>query len=65
MAGIVRIIILILLNNMKIQVKPCNTVGNTYMVVKISKFGRVTKLAIGLTKFEAVCLKKRLTSHNK
>jgi hypothetical protein len=29
------------------------------MVVKVTKFGKVTKLAIGLTKFEAERLVKR------
>ena len=36
-----------------IKIKPCDTVGNAFMVVKESKFGQVTKLAIGLTKLEA------------
>lgn len=49
---------------MSIQVKPCSTVGNSYMVVKVEKFGKTTKLAIGLTKFEAECLKVRLTKRN-
>lgn len=43
-----------------IKIQPCSTVGNAFMVVKVSKFGKVTKLAIGLTKFEAECAKKRL-----
>ena len=44
---------------MKLQIKPCSTVGNSWMVVKITKFGKSVKLAIGLTKFEAECLVKR------
>ena len=44
---------------MRLQIKPCSTVGNAWMVVKVTKFGKVTKLAIGLTKFEAECLVKR------
>ena len=43
-----------------IKIKPCSTVGNAFMVVKESKYGKVTKLAIGLTKFEAECMKVRL-----
>ncbi len=43
-----------------IKIKPCDTVGDAFMVIKQTKFGKVTKLAIGLTKFEARCLKKRL-----
>lgn len=38
---------------MRIKIKPCDTVGNAFMVVKQSKFGKITKLAIGLTEFEA------------
>lgn len=43
-----------------IKIQPCSTVGNAFMVVKLSKFGKVTKLAIGLTESEAKCLKIRL-----
>ncbi len=45
---------------MKAQIKPCDTVGNTFQVVKAGRFGKLTKVAIGLTKFEAECLKRKL-----
>lgn len=48
-----------------IKIKPCSTVGNAFMLVKMGKFGKMTKLAIGLTKFEADCLKKRVADSRK
>lgn len=45
-----------------IKIQSCSTVGDSFMVIKVSKYGKTTKLAIGLTKFEAECLKKRLNN---
>lgn len=45
---------------MKTKIQPCDTVGNAFQVVQVSKFGAIKKLAIGLTKFEAICAVKRL-----
>lgn len=38
---------------MKRIVKRCDTVGNAYMVVEVSKYGRQRKIAIGLTRWAA------------
>lgn len=46
---------------MKIQILPCSVVGGAFQVLRISRFGRRQVLARGLTKFEADCLKTRLT----
>lgn len=47
---------------MKAKVKPCSTVGNAFMVVVVSKFGKETTKAIGLTKLEAISYAKQLNS---
>jgi len=43
----------------KVKIKPCTTVGNAWMVVKVSRFGKESKVAIGLTEHEAKSLKKK------
>lgn len=48
-----------------IKIKPCSTVGNAFMVIKENKYGKMTKLAIGLTKFEAECERKKLINKSK
>ena len=44
---------------MKRRIMKCDTVGNAWMVIEVSRFGRIRKVAIGLTEWEAKALVKR------
>jgi hypothetical protein len=46
---------------MQIKIKPCSIVGGAFSVVKVEKYKREKVLAVGLTEFEAKCMKIRLT----